>query len=187
MRSLSGLLVLAAATMSVACTDALPTESIPSAPSATAAVIQLNRHAVGTAVGDTVRLTLDANIQDHPEEVRAVLREHRLGVVLDVSVAREAHGVAGPGARRARSVIGRGGSSSRAEFGLEFKVPLEEEAAPPAPVRHRLTARLERAPGEVAWRAEAETDAMPGTGEQEALRRLAEAIAQSLAKAVSRK
>ena len=57
MRSLSGLLVLVAATMSVACTDALPTESIPSAPSATAAVIQLNRHAVGTAVGDTVRLT----------------------------------------------------------------------------------------------------------------------------------
>lgn len=81
------------------------------------------------------------------------------------------------------SILGRGGSSSRAEFGLSLELPLGSGPKPSKPARHTLIASLERGDGKVVWHAEAVTGAVPGRGEWAALRRMLGAVAKALAKA----
>ncbi len=81
------------------------------------------------------------------------------------------------------SVLGRGGSSSKAEFGLAIELPFGDGPAPSPPVPHVLIATLESGGGETVWHAKATTDAVPGSGERAALRRLVEAVAKALVKA----
>lgn len=85
------------------------------------------------------------------------------------------------------SVTARGGWSKDAarqrqlpvtepEVGLEVQMPVKSRSNSPELKIHRLTARLETAPGEVGWQAVAETEAVPGKDETAVLKRLAARI-----------
>ena len=81
-------------------------------------------------------------------------------------------------------VVGRGGSSSRADIGLSIQIPLGRGDAPPPPAKHELAAELETAPGHVAWRDRTAMDGIPGARiDPRVARELIERVVTRLARA----